>query len=71
MRLPKQGVSSKWNDTLEVSGRDPTDIYLWEVLKHKNSYPWRLVANARYVKFAVRKSPEEQQLVQALLMRMK
>ena len=72
MKLPKQVQSSKWNDSLGISGRDPTEVYLWEVLKHKkNAYALRLIANARYVKFEACKSSEEQQLVQALLMRMR
>ena len=72
MKLPKQVQSSKWNDALGISGRDPTEVYLWEVLKNKrNSYALRLIANARYVKLEACKSSEEQHLVQALLMRMR
>ena len=41
MKLPREVVSSSWNDTQGLTGRDPTEICLYEVLQYGKKTPTR------------------------------
>ena len=66
--LPKRVANTRWNDSNNLSGRDLKELLAHEMIRGGiQAYPFRLLANGRFVRLEACKSVAEQQFVSTLL----